>query len=85
MNEQAYLAYVDGIAPDKDVKFKQLNWRGRTPPTGLEIAAKAKVLIGDDRPFLVLYADYPENLDDRLREAGFENKFDFIRSFGKVV
>lgn len=85
IDEQPYITYVDGVHPNKDVKYKRLNWRSKTPPTSKEIESKAKELIGDSRPFLVLMCDYPENLDDKLREAGFNSKWEFIQNYGKTI
>lgn len=85
METQPYIAYVDGEYPNKDVKYKRLNWRFKTPPTSTEIKDKARELIGDSRPFLVLMCDYPENLNDKLREAGFNSKWEFIQNYSKVI
>lgn len=85
MEQQIYIAYVDGNSLNKDVKYKRLGWRSKTSPTSQEIADRAFELIGDRRPYLALLCDYPENLDDKLREAGFESKFEFIQNFSKPI
>ena len=85
MEQQPYIAFVDGEYPNKGVVYKRLNWRSKTPPTSEQVKDNAMELIGDSRPFLVLLCDYPENLDDRLREAGFNSKQEFIQNYSKVV
>lgn len=82
--DSLYIAYVTGENPNKDVKFTRINQPRKKPLTAPEIAARAIQIIGDDRPFIILLAEHEEELEDKLREAGFDDKFQFIRNYSKA-
>lgn len=75
-----YLVYV---TDDKQLGNYRIN-QGKSPFTSEQKKAKAKQLIGD-RPYIYLLADYPEEIEDKLREAGFQSKQEFIYNYSKIV
>lgn len=79
-----YVVFVRDSFP-KSVAYRRLNFGGKATPTSEEIETRVSHIIGDSRPFLLLACDYPEDLPDKLREAGFDNELDFINNFSKVI
>ena len=57
--------------------------QGKIPLTTSQRLAKAKQLIGD-RPYLYLTAEDSSEIEDKLREFGFDSKIEFIQNYSKV-
>jgi hypothetical protein len=75
-----YLVYVNDSKELANYRIVQ----GKIPLNTEQRLARAKLLIGD-RPYLYLTAEDSVEIEDRLREFGFDSKFEFIKNFSKVV
>lgn len=75
-----YLVYV---TDDKQLGNYRIN-QGKTPLTAEQKEERAKQLIGD-RPYTYLLSEDSTEIEDRLREAGFQSKQEFIYNYGKTV
>jgi hypothetical protein len=75
-----YLVYVNDSKELAHYRVVQ----GKIPLNTEQRLANAKQLVGD-RPYLYLIADDSAEIEDKLREFGFDSKFEFIKNFSKVV
>lgn len=74
-----YLVYVNDTKELASYRIVQ----GKSPLNTEQRLAKAKQLIGD-RPYLYLTAEDSSEIEDKLREFGFDSKIEFIQSYSKV-
>lgn len=75
-----YLVFVDNQKEISSYRIKQ----GKAFMSTRERQATARQLIGDSRPYIYLTADDKNEIEDKLREAGFNSKVEFIQNFSKV-
>jgi phage gpG-like protein len=75
-----YLVYVDDSKELANYRIVQ----GKVPLAGEQRLTRAKQLIGN-RPYLYLTADDKSEIEEKLREFGFNSKIEFIQNYSKVV
>jgi len=74
-----YLVYVSDTKELAQYRIVQ----GKVPLTGEARLQKAKQLVGDS-PYIYLTADDVSEIEDKLREFGFESKVEFIQNYSKA-
>lgn len=75
--------YLVFVTDDKQLGSIRIN-QGKSPITSEEKESRARVLIGD-RPYIYLLADHVSEIEDKLREAGFQSKQEFIYNYSKIA
>ena len=80
VNMALYLVYVDDSRELANYRIVQ----GKTPLDSRQRFNAAKGLVGN-RPYLYLTADDKSEIEEKLRELGFNSKIEFIQNYSKVV
>ena len=71
------------VTDSKELGYYRIN-QGKAPFTSAEKKIRARQLIGD-RPYIYLLAEDPNEIEENLREAGFNSKQEFIYNYSKII